>query len=683
MPTTNTALYTGTNSMPTIPPTTPPPITPSGANSNPNTNTPPQGTTNPTTTTPPVGTSTTTPPPGSSSGGGQPTHPPATNLYNYYQNQGKPLPPTAEGRFADPAFKAAATAAGYDLNSYKVNMGNAAANQAILSHLNQGGSNSTNTGNTNNNGTTSNTNNTNTTASNPEQDKIDKAQANIDNINTQLDSAFSTFNSTMAQYTNGSVPLNAGEQAQVDGLKQQYGALIDQQKLVNTNASGVANIRGYQTGAAEYDPTFQAKTIGSIVSAGIQKVADLNTKLSAAVADMTDKFKTDDMKAIKDAWDTYNSYSKQKTDALNKTIDQAQAVMDKAQAEADKQQQYQLDVQKFATDTQFKQMDYSEKVKSDEFDRMYKMEDLALKKQTASGTSGMDNIPTVQNAPNGAPDLASQANMLSTLPGGANGAMATGVKGLTDYKVDPSTFPTKGGVRAQMIALAQKYDPTYSENNYKIRSNYLNDLSSSKAGSTGAGLDSANKALAHLSSFAENVEGLHNVSGFNWENTVKNDLNPSQQTNLSSAKTSALAVGEELSKFFKGTGSADVASADAWSKQLTPNATPNNLKGTMQEGIKLMVGQLNALSDHYTSVMGKPPTGVQTFLKPEAMKYLSDFKNKGYKVDVPGVNYTDKDAYYKYGDGSPEKLVEAHNFLVQNGMDGSPENALQWAQQSN
>lgn len=58
-----------------------------------------------------------------------------TNLSEYYSGKGSTLPATAEGRFADPAFASAAKAAGYDSNSYKVNMGNAQANTSILGHL--------------------------------------------------------------------------------------------------------------------------------------------------------------------------------------------------------------------------------------------------------------------------------------------------------------------------------------------------------------------------------------------------------------------------------------------------------------------------------------------------------------------------------------------------------------------
>lgn len=137
---------------------------------------------------------------------------------------------------------------------------------------------------------------------------------------------------------NGSIPLNAGEQAQIAGLQQQFGSLIEQQKLINAGASGIANVRGYQSGAAEYDPNFQIKTIGSIVTAGNNKVADLNIKMASAVADLTQSFKNNDIAAVKDAWGVFQDASKKRTDALQKTVDDTQAAIKAAQDAYQKEQ---------------------------------------------------------------------------------------------------------------------------------------------------------------------------------------------------------------------------------------------------------------------------------------------------------------------------------------------------------
>lgn len=129
---------------------------------------------------------------------------------------------------------------------------------------------------------------------------------------------------TIDQIRNGSVPLTPAEQAQIDGLKQQFGALIEEQKLTNIGAQGLGNIRGYQTGAAEYDPTFQAKTIGSIVTAGLNKVADLNIKMSSAVAQLTTAFQENKIALIKDSWEVYKDAQKQRQDVIDSMIKESQ-----------------------------------------------------------------------------------------------------------------------------------------------------------------------------------------------------------------------------------------------------------------------------------------------------------------------------------------------------------------------
>ncbi len=143
---------------------------------------------------------------------------------------------------------------------------------------------------------------------------------------------------TIANIANGVTPLDAGEQAQVDGLTSQFNTLIQQQLQQNTSATGAGNIRGYQTGSAEYDPSFQVKTIGSIVSAGIAKVSDLQVKEASALAQLTQGFRTGKITMIKDAWDVYQSAYNDRKDALQKTIDDTQKAIKDAQDQQQKVQ---------------------------------------------------------------------------------------------------------------------------------------------------------------------------------------------------------------------------------------------------------------------------------------------------------------------------------------------------------
>ncbi len=129
---------------------------------------------------------------------------------------------------------------------------------------------------------------------------------------------------------NGTIPLDPGEIAQIEGLKKQFEELIEEQKQTNLGAQGTAQIRGYQTGAAEYDPSFQAKTVGSIITAGANKIATLNTKMASAVATLTQAFKDDKIEGIKSAYTVLNDARKERQATIDKTISDTQKAVEEA-----------------------------------------------------------------------------------------------------------------------------------------------------------------------------------------------------------------------------------------------------------------------------------------------------------------------------------------------------------------
>ena len=162
-----------------------------------------------------------------------------------------------------------------------------------------------------------------TSTGNSDVDALAKAQ-------NDLASAAQSFSDTIAGISNGSVPLNPAEQAQIDGLKSQYDQLINQTKQANTNAVNSTQLRGYQTGAAEYDPTFQAKTIGAVVTAGANKVATLQTQEASAVATLTTTLENNDIAAAKSAFEAYQTANQATQDALKTTISDTQGAINDA-----------------------------------------------------------------------------------------------------------------------------------------------------------------------------------------------------------------------------------------------------------------------------------------------------------------------------------------------------------------
>ncbi len=134
---------------------------------------------------------------------------------------------------------------------------------------------------------------------------------------------------------NGVVPLNPGQQAQVNGLAQQWNQLIENTKLANISASGTASIRGYQKGSAEYDPNFSTSVIGSIVTKGTQNVADLATQAASAVAKLTSAFQSDNIQAVRDAYDIYTKAQEAHSEAIEKTVSDAQEAIKAEQKRLD------------------------------------------------------------------------------------------------------------------------------------------------------------------------------------------------------------------------------------------------------------------------------------------------------------------------------------------------------------
>ncbi len=199
------------------------------------------------------------------------------------------------------------------------------------------------------------------TSTNSDQTNLDTANATRQTNQDAMVQAQKDFSDTINNIQNGTTPLSAGEQAQIDGLKNQFDTLIKQQTQTNTQASGVANIRGYQTGAAEYDPTFQVKTIGSIVSAGQAKIADLQIKEASAVAQLTQSLKDNDISKIKEAYDSLTAVQKDRAAEIQKTVDEANTKIKDAQAQqvaaqdfALKQKQYDLSAATNAIDAKYK-----------------------------------------------------------------------------------------------------------------------------------------------------------------------------------------------------------------------------------------------------------------------------------------------------------------------------------------
>ncbi len=450
----------------------------------------------------------------------------------------------------------------------------------------------------------------------------DKAKADLaakqkqdDQVNTD------TYNKLMG-LINGTTPLTAGEEAQVNGLIQQHQQLIEEQRQSNQNVLDAQNLLDWRQGRTQYQPMQHVQDINSTVTKGLQKVQALQIQEAAAVASMTEGFRDHDIKAIQDAWKSYNDVSKDRKAEFQKVIDDTQKAIENAYKQKEDQKKDALDAQKQALDELIHSDTVSYQDKQQAIANAQLSETVRHNKATEAAQAQVDflsNLPgPVSTSTYGAPNKSQQSAFLDQLPGGANGELAQTIKGLTSYQTSPASLinkPYKGsGVlsRQEVIALAQKYDPNYSEAQYATRAAYQKAITS---GQYSQSILAANKTINHLSSLLTGLDALNNINlGGTYLNApinaVEKPFSGSLQTRLQSVETEKRGVAAEMEKFFKGTGANDVTGIEHWEQGFSPNMSPAMQTGLQQGALTLFTGQLDALYGQYQSTMGtNPPVG--------------------------------------------------------------------------
>ena len=175
---------------------------------------------------------------------------------------------------------------------------------------------------------------------------------------------------------------------------------------------------------------------------------------------------------------------------------------------------------------------------------------------------------------------------------------------------------------------------------------------------------SANKVIAHLSAFLSSSSSLpkYPVNPFGINSAVVNTIggtealfgNTSVQSTAATAEQEKNGLTDEMAKFFKGTGATDINSLASWGNSLNPDAGAGTIKGMVQGTLTLFSGQLNTFIQQYTNIMGSEPD-IGTIIQPQTLSTLENFKNQGYNIDIPGVNFTDPVAYTN---ASPDNAKE-------------------------
>lgn len=248
--------------------------------------------------------------------------------------------------------------------------------------------------------------------------------------------------------------------------------------------------------------------------------------------------------------------------------------------------------------------------------------------------SSSGGLPQVNMTANNTPSKVGQLSYLNSLPGGVTGDLATLVKGIANYQINPSSVPTRnyrgvGGLtQSQVLTLVAQYDPSFSQSDYANRQAIVKAFTSGKYSQN---INSLNTAVGHISDILSNTQGLNN-SGFTPYNAAKNTItNLFGSGSIARAGLNIAAATSELATVFKGTGATDQEIKSLGS--INANSSPSQVKAYVETATQLLSSRLQALDDTYTQGMGKAPD--QSFLSTTSQKNLLDLQSKGFNIQVP------------------------------------------------
>jgi vacuolar-type H+-ATPase subunit H len=466
--------------------------------------------------------------------------------------------------------------------------------------------------------------------------------AQLDSLNQQSDSAFTQYQTQLQQIENGTFPLTQAQQSILDTTKAQFDQLRQQQVIANqTYTQGLTTFE-MRSGEGAGGVTTALGNIQNAINIGVAKLSALDTQAAQTLANLQQGFQSDDLKMITSAYDEWQKYAGQKQNALKEIQDAT------TQAEKDlrdftiKQTQQQFDnnlaSDKFSLDKANAIVDQALKnaqITKTEADTMLAKAQARQINDQINGAGITNNTaPAVTMTGNNVPDKAMQAAYLAKLPGGANGDLATLVKGIANYNINPNAIPTRqfrgasGYTQQQILTLVAQYDPSFAEQQYASRQALITNFTSGKYSQN---INALNTAVGHISDILGNFSGLGNA-GFTPYNQAKNFVATIFGSGAPTrAGLNVNAATSEIASVFKGSGATDQEIKALGT--LDANSSPDQVEAYIETATQLLASRLNALQDTYSSGMGKAPD--KSFLSTTSQHELLNLQQQGLDIKVP------------------------------------------------
>ena len=187
----------------------------------------------------------------------------------------------------------------------------------------------------------------------------------------------------------------------------------------------------------------------------------------------------------------------------------------------------------------------------------------------------------------------------------------------------------------QLFDVVSNVDPTYDATNFQKRQQTANAFAKGPQANAVRG---ANQTLYHMGKLYQNIEDLNNFGG---AGTLLNaPVNYIEEHVLGDPRQgkfrqTAQAVASELRRVFSGSGGGSLAELNKWESSMPENASEEQQKAYIQNGIDLLQGGLGALNQQYQAGMGLN-RNVTDLLDPKARNIL----NKLQSGENPNVKAT-------------------------------------------
>lgn len=477
--------------------------------------------------------------------------------------------------------------------------------------------------------------------------------------------------SGLASLKNGPLPLTAPQQAQIDALNSSLASAVTAQQQANANFTGATTIATNLAGMG--NSISGIGLIKSTVDSGIAKILDLQTKAAGAIAQMQESFDKDNMTQMYTYYQAMTAATKAIDDNITAMHTFAFQQKEHADQEADNLRTFNNTVQQEAITNKREDALASSTLATQALERTKTQMDIDSINQMNAASSAIGGSTL---GADGQPDPVKQQAYLQTIAK-QNPGLALQIKAAADYRLPLTArfFQTAAGQKFTQEML--QYDPTWDATNYAAKQATVTSFTSGPYSKTVNALNTATAHLATLDTqYAKLNNGLGN-GGFEPLNVLQNSILGSTGISpTSGVKLNVAAVTGELAAAFKASGATDTEIKSLGT--IDQNSSPAAVKSYVSAASSLLAGKLGALNETYVAGVGKAPA--TPLLRTDAQTSLSNLKNQGYQIDVPGVIYTDPVAYQKFVPDAASKMDAAKVMLQNNGLPVTPENILQAAQ---